>query len=381
MEISAPRVAIVHEWLVTYAGSEKVLEEMLQVFPEADIFCALDFLPERFRGRLKNSKIRTSFIQRLPLARHLHRYFLALMPIAVEQHDLSAYDLVISNSHAVAKGCLTGSSQLHISYCYTPIRYAWDLQFQYLAESNLLWGLRSIIARWTLHKIRIWDARTPLSVDAFIACSHYIARRIRKIYRRDSTVIYPNVDVENFQLGQQDGDFYITASRIVPYKHIPLIINAFKQMPARKLVVIGAGPLLKECIAIAPSNVRVLGYQPDEVLRDHLMRARAFIFAAEEDFGIAPVEAQACGTPVIAFGKGGATETVIDGETGLFFHEQSSEAIVKAVDEFELCRGRFDRNRIRKNAERFSTSRFCSEFRKFVFQQWEAHCRSMQSRG
>jgi glycosyltransferase involved in cell wall biosynthesis len=381
MGTAVPRVAIVHEWLVTYAGSEKVLEEMLQVFPEADIFCALDFLPKQFRGRLKNSKIRTSFIQKIPFARHLHRYFLALMPLAVEQHDLSLYDIVISNSHAVAKGCLTSASQLHICYCYTPIRYAWDLQFQYLAESNLLWGLRSIVARWTLHKIRIWDARTPLLVDAFIACSHYIARRIRKVYRRDSVVIYPNVDVEKFQIGQQDGDFYITASRIVPYKHIPLIINAFKQMPSRKLIVIGAGPLLKECIATAPSNVKVLGYQPDDVLRDHLMRARAFIFAAEEDFGIAPVEAQACGTPVIAFGRGGATETVIDGETGLFFYEQTSEAIVKAVDEFELCRSKFDRNRIRQNADRFSTSRFCSEFRKFVFQQWETHCQPTQSKG
>jgi glycosyltransferase involved in cell wall biosynthesis len=381
MGITAPRVALVHEWFVTYAGSEKVLEAMLQVFPEADIFCALDFLPEQFRGRLKDSKIRTSFIQRIPFARHIHRYLLALMPLAVEQHDLSSYDLVISNSHAVAKGCLTGSSQLHICYCYTPIRYAWDLQFQYLAESNLVWGLRSIIARWMLHKIRIWDARTPLSVDAFIACSHYIARRIKKIYRRDSVVIYPNVDVESFQIGQQDGDFYVTASRIVPYKHIPLIINAFKQMPSRKLIVIGAGPLLNECIATAPPNVKVLGYQPDDVLQDYLKRARAFIFAAEEDFGIAPLEAQACGTPVIAFGRGGATETVIDGETGLFFYEQTGEAIVKAVDEFELCRDKFDRNRIRQNADRFSASRFRSEFRNFVFRQWEAHCQSMQSKG
>jgi glycosyltransferase involved in cell wall biosynthesis len=381
MGAHTPRVAIVHEWLVTYAGSEKVLEAMLQVFPEADIFCALDFLPEQFRGRFKSSKIRTSFIQRLPFARHLHRYFLALMPLAVEQHDLSSYDIVISNSHAVAKGCLTSAGQLHICYCYTPIRYAWDLQFQYLAESNLLWGLRSVIARWTLHKIRIWDARTPLLVDAFVACSHYIARRIRKIYRRDSAVIYPNVDVDKFELGQQDGDFYITASRIVPYKHIPLIINAFREMPSRKLVVIGAGPLLKECVAVAPSNVQVLGYQPDEVLRYYLMRARAFIFAAEEDFGIAPVEAQACGTPVIAFGRGGATETVIDGETGLFFYEQTSEAIVKAVDEFELCRSKFDRNRIRQNAERFSTARFYSEFREFVYQRWAGHCQSMRLKG
>jgi glycosyltransferase involved in cell wall biosynthesis len=373
MESGAPRVAIVHEWLVTYAGSEKVLEAMLQVFPDADVFCALDFLPEQFRGKLKNTKIKTSFVQQIPLARHIHRYLLALMPLAVEQHDLSAYDIVISNSHSVAKGCLTSASQLHICYCYTPIRYAWDLQFQYLAESNLLWGLRSIIARWTLHKLRIWDARTPLLVDSFIACSQYIARRIRKTYRRNSVVIYPNVDVDQFPIGQQEGDFYFTASRIVPYKKITLIINAFRQMPSRKLIVIGEGPLLQECIASAPSNVKVLGYQPDDVLRTHLMSARAFIFAAEEDFGIAPVEAQACGTPVIAFGKGGATETVLDGVTGLFFHEQTTEAIVKAIDEFELCRGKFDRNRIRQNAERFSTSRFCSEFREFVLQRWEAY--------
>jgi hypothetical protein len=162
MESGAPRIAIVHEWLITYAGSEKVLEAMLQVFPDADVFCALDFLPEQFRGGFRNTKIKTSFVQRIPFARHIHRYLLALMPLAVEQHDLSGYDIVISNSHAVAKGCLTSAGQLHICYFYTPIRYAWDLQFQYLAESNLVWGLRSIIARWTLHKIRIWDARTPL---------------------------------------------------------------------------------------------------------------------------------------------------------------------------------------------------------------------------
>jgi glycosyltransferase involved in cell wall biosynthesis len=375
---NTPRIAIVHEWLITYAGSEKVLEAMLQVFPNAEIFCALDFLPEQFRGSLKGKKIRSSFIQKVPFARYIHRHLLALMPFAVEQHDLSGYDIVISNSHAVAKGCLTSASQLHICYCYTPIRYAWDLQFQYLAESNLLWGLRSWIARWMLHKIRIWDARTPFLVDTFIACSHYIGRRISKIYRRESTVIYPNVDVDKFKLGQQDGDFYFTASRIVPYKKISLIINAFRQMPLRKLVVVGDGPLLQECIAMAPPNVKILGYQPDDVLCAHLMRAQAFIFAAEEDFGIAPVEAQACGTPVIAFGKGGATETVIDGETGLFFYEQTAEAIVKAVDEFEQCREKFDRNRIRQNAERFSTSRFRSEFHGFVFQQWENHCKSMQ---
>jgi glycosyltransferase involved in cell wall biosynthesis len=378
MESETPRVAIVHEWLVTYAGSEKVLEAMLQVFPSADIFCALDFLPERLRGGFKNSTIKTSFIQKIPFARRLHRHLLALMPLAVEQHDLSAYDIVISNSHAVAKGCLTNARQLHICYCYTPIRYAWDLQFQYLKQYKLKWGLRSILARWTLHKIRIWDARTPLLVDAFIACSGYIARRISKTYRRQSAVIYPNVDVDKFQLGQQDGDFYVTASRIVPYKKISLIVSAFNRMPSRKLIVIGDGPQLKECIANASPNVKVLGYQPDDVLCSHLMKAKAFIFAAEEDFGIAPVEAQACGTPVIAFGRGGALETVIDGETGIFFHEQTEEAIIKAVDDFEAREEKFDRAKIRENAERFSTSRFCSEFRAFVFERWQMHCQSMQ---
>jgi glycosyltransferase involved in cell wall biosynthesis len=378
MESETPRVAIVHEWLVTYAGSEKVLEAMLQVFPSADIFCALDFLPERLRGGFKNSTIKTSFIQKIPFARRLHRHLLALMPLAVEQHDLSAYDIVISNSHAVAKGCLTSARQLHICYCYTPIRYAWDLQFQYLKQYKLKWGLRSILARWTLHKIRIWDARTPLLVDAFIACSGYIARRISKTYRRQSVVIYPNVDVDKFQLGQQDGDFYVTASRIVPYKKISLIVSAFNRMPSRKLIVIGDGPQLKECIANASPNVKVLGYQPDDVLCSHLMKAKAFIFAAEEDFGIAPVEAQACGTPVIAFGRGGALETVIDGETGIFFHEQTEEAIIKAVDDFEAREEKFDRAKIRENAERFSTSRFCSEFRAFVFERWQMHCQSMQ---
>jgi glycosyltransferase involved in cell wall biosynthesis len=379
-DLSQLRVAFVHEWLVTYAGSEKVLEAMLQVFPNADIFTALDYLPEKFRGVLGKQKITTSFIHRLPFARHLHRYYLSLMPIAVEQHDLSAYDLVISNSHSVAKGCITGASQLHISYCYTPMRYAWELQHQYLDESNLGRGVRSMIARWMLHRIRIWDARTPFSVDAFIACSHYIANRIRKVYRRDSSVIYPNVDIAAFDLGQQDGDFYVTSSRIVPYKKMSLIIEAFNKMPDRKLVVIGTGPLLDEARALAAPNVQVLGYQPHEVLRDHLMRARAFVFAAEEDFGIAPVEAQACGTPVIAFARGGASETVVDGETGLFFHEQTADAIVEAVERFEACRDTFDRQTIRNHAEKFGTDRFCREFRETVMQHWENHCNVMETK-
>lgn len=367
------RIAFVHEWLITYAGSEKVLEAMLAEYPEADVFCLVDFLPEEHRQRLCAKPPKTSFLQRLPLAHRLYKNFLPLMPLAVEQFDLSGYDIVISNSHAVAKGIITGPDQLHICYCYTPMRYAWDLQHQYLAESGIAHGLRSTIARWLLHRMRIWDVRTAAGVDHFIACSGYIARRIKKVYRRPSTVIYPNVAVDDFKIGKRKGDFYVTASRMVPYKKMRLIVEAFARMPDRELVVIGTGPQFEEARAIATPNVRMLGYQPFEVLLQHLQEAKAFIFAAEEDFGIAPVEAQACGTPVLAFGRGGACETVIDGVTGLHFHEQTPEAICAAVERLEGLTQNFDPVRLRAHAEQFSTSAFRKSFRQFIESKWAEH--------
>jgi glycosyltransferase involved in cell wall biosynthesis len=360
----APRVAIVHDWLVTYAGAERVLEQIIDCFPDADLFSLVDFVEDR--AFLRGKRATTSFIQRLPFARSRYRAYLPLMPLAIEQLDLSAYDLVISSSHAVSKGVLTGPDQVHVSYVHSPIRYAWDLQHQYLEQSNLARGVRSAFARIVLHYIRNWDIRTANSVDHFIANSEFIARRIKKVYQRDAQVIYPPVDVDAFSLNERKEPFYLTASRMVPYKKIDLIVEAFAGMPDKKLVVIGDGPQMSVIRARAGANVEILGYQPFDVLHEYMRRAKAFVFAAEEDFGIAPVEAQACGTPVIAFGKGGARETVRDASqtrpTGLFFSTQSASAIAAAVREFERNGERFSARDCRANAECFSAAHFRERF-------------------
>ncbi|VWC05682.1 glycosyl transferase family 1 [Burkholderia arboris] len=356
------RVAVVHDWLTTYAGAEKVLAEILNIWPQADLFTVVDFLPDSEREKLLGKVATTSFIQRLPRARSAYRAYLPLMPFAIEQLDLSGYDLVISSSHAVAKGVITGPDQLHVSYVHSPIRYAWDLQHRYLNESGLSTGLKGWIARAMLHYIRIWDQRTAHGVDAFVANSGFIARRIRKVYGYDAAVVYPPVDIGRFSLVTQKEDFYLTASRMVPYKCMPLIVEAFARMPERRLVVIGDGPDFERVKAAATPNVTLLGYQPDAVLVDYMQRAKAFVFAAEEDFGITPVEAQACGTPVIAYGRGGALETVIASgdastRTGLFFERQASADIVNAVMRFEAAGG-FDPRVCRANAQRFTVERF-----------------------
>lgn len=355
------RVAIIHDWLVTYAGAERVLEQMIAIYPEADIFSIVDFLSDDQRVFLKNRPVTTSFIQKLPFAKKYYRQYLPLMPLAIEQFDLSNYDLVISSSHAVAKGVLVGPAQLHVCMCYTPIRYAWDLQHQYLRESGLQHGMKGWLARYLLHKIRLWDIRTAAGVDVFIAISQFIERRIRRVYRRNAVVIYPPVDVEAFTCHLTKDDFYLTASRMVPYKRIDLIVEAFSKMPAKRLIVIGEGPDFEKIRGIAGPNVTLLGYQPYSVLKEHMQRAKAFVFAAEEDFGIAPIEAQACGTPVIALGKGGALETIrgYSGEdrTGVFFKTQSVESLIEAVEIFDSG-GRIDPNRCRANAERFAVPVF-----------------------
>lgn len=370
---SDPKIAIVHEWLTTYAGSEKVLEAMLDEFPEADLFCLIDFLAPGDRAKLQNRRPKTTFLQKLPMVKKHYPFFLALMPFAVEQHDLSGYDIVVSNSHAVAKGVIVGPDQLHICYCYSPMRYAWDLQNQYLHESGIRGGFRALLSRLVLHYIRLWDVRTASSVDHFIACSGYIARRVRRVYRRDADVIYPNVAVEQFTPGETRGDFYLASSRLTPYKRVLLIVEAFALMPTRKLVVIGTGPQYDRIRKAATPNVTVLGYQHHPVLLAHMQTAKAFIFAAEEDFGIAPLEAQACGTPVLAFGRGGASETVVDGVTGLHFHTQDSAAVCDAVERFEALREPFDPQVIRAHAQRFSTQRFRREFRDYVQRAWADH--------
>lgn len=366
----SPKIAIVHEWLVDHSGSEKVLEQMLQVFPEADLFSMVEFLPDDLKPFIQHKKVTTSFIQKLPFARKHYRSYLPLMPLAVEQLDVSGYDIVISNSHAVTKGVITSSDQLHLCYCHSPIRYAWDLYHQYLREAGLHQGIKGVFARLFLHYLRQWDLSTVNRIDHFIANSHYIAQRIHKVYKRSATVIHPPVDTEEFTFYEQKEDFFLTASRFVPYKRIALIVEAFREMPDKKLIVIGDGPDYDKVKALAGPNVQLLGFQPFEALKSHMQRARAFVFAADEDFGMIPVEAQACGTPVIAFRKGGSLETVVDGKTGVFFSEQNAQSIVEAVGRFETLASTFNAQTIRAHAENFSVSHFKTSLRDFVEEQY-----------
>jgi glycosyltransferase involved in cell wall biosynthesis len=368
------KIAIVHDWLTVYAGAERVLEQMLSCYPEADLFSTVDFISSDSRGFLKNKTVTTSFIQNLPFAKKFYRSYLPLMPLAVEQFDLSPYDLIISSSHAVSKGVITGPNQLHVCMCYSPIRYAWDLQHQYLKESGLSNGIKAWIAKYMLHKMRIWDLRTANGVDYFIAISSFISQRIKKVYRRGSTVIYPPVDVSGFISSGIKDDFYLTASRMVPYKRMPLIVEAFSKMPDKKLIVIGDGPDYAKCRALATPNIEVMGWQSFDVLRDYMQRAKAFVFAAEEDFGIAPLEAQACGTPVIAYGKGASLETLrglgVSNPTAVFFDAQSPQAILDAVLIFESESSLILPASCRENALRFSAERFCGEFSAFIESKW-----------
>lgn len=370
------KIAIVHDWLTVYAGAERVLEQMFLCYPDADLFSVVNFLPANQRDFILNKTGKTTFIQRLPFAATKYRQYLPLMPLAIEQLDLSGYDIVLSSSHAVAKGVITGPDQLHVSYVHSPVRYAWDLQHQYLRESGLTSGLKGWLAKWILHKIRLWDVRTAPGVDVFVANSHFIERRIKKVYGRDALVVYPPVDTTGFSLREDKEDFYLVASRMVPYKKIDLIVEAFASMPERRLVVIGAGPDAEKIRAKAGANVSLLGYQSFDVLKDHMQRAKACIFAAEEDFGIAALEAQACGTPVIAFGKGGALETIRgqDSElpTGLFFWEQSVSAICTAVTEFEALSAPPEPRVCRENALYFGPERYRKELADLVEHSWRA---------
>ncbi|HBV5443620.1 TPA: glycosyltransferase family 4 protein, partial [Klebsiella pneumoniae] len=333
-------VGIVADWLVTYAGSEKVIKEFIELYPNASLYSVVDYLSESDRPLFNGKRATTTFIQNMPFAKKRYQKYLPLMPLAIEQLDVSKHDIVLSSSHAVSKGVLTGPDQLHISYVHSPIRYAWDLQHQYLKEAGMDSGVKGLLAKWLLHKIRIWDHRTSNGVDHFIANSKFIARRIKKVYGREADVIYPPVDVERFSLCECKDDYYFTASRMVPYKRMDLIVEAFSHMPDKKLVVIGDGSEMDKIKSKATKNIEILGYQPNSVMQEHMRQAKAFVFAAEEDFGITPVEAQACGTPVIAFGKGGALETVKSNVTGILFERQEISSIIDAVNKFELNQDR-----------------------------------------
>jgi glycosyltransferase involved in cell wall biosynthesis len=358
------RVAIVHDWLVAPGGAEKVLEQIIECFPDADLFSLVDFLEDR--RPLHGKSVTTSFIQRLPFARRRYDAYLPLMPLAVQQFDLAGYDLIITSSHTVAKGVLVGPDQTHISYVHSPMRQAWDQQHQYLREAGLTRGPKSWLMRALLHYLRGWDSHSANGVDRLIANSQFVARRMMKTYRREAAVIPPPVNVDEFELCTHKEEFYLTASRMVPYKRIDLIVETFSATPHRKLIVIGDGPEMAAIRAKAGPNVTILGYQPVGVLKNYLQRARAFVFAAEEDFGIVALEAQACGTPVIAFGKGGSLETVVPvGDahpTGVYFGRQTVASMLDAIDRFERQHEQITPAACRANAERFSAAVFRRAF-------------------
>ncbi|HDY8422869.1 TPA: glycosyltransferase family 4 protein, partial [Klebsiella pneumoniae] len=363
-------IGIVADWLVAYAGAEKVIKEFIDLYPGSELYSVVDFLSDTSREQLHNKKAKTTFIQKLPFSKTKYQKYLPFMPLAIEQLDLSSHEVILSSSHAVAKGVLTGPDQLHISYVHSPIRYAWDLQHQYLQEAKLNNGVKGLLAKLILHKIRVWDYRTANGVDHFVANSKFISRRIKKVYGRHSDVIYPPVDVERFLLNENKDDYYFTASRLVPYKRIDLIVEAFSHMPDKKLVVIGDGSEMTKIKSKATKNIEILGYQENSVMQNYMRNAKAFVFAAEEDFGITPVEAQACGTPVIAYGKGGALETIrpigVDMATGIFFHKQDVASIIEAVSSFNSVSEKLEPNNCRKNAVKFSRERFQNEMKIYV---------------
>lgn len=366
------KIAIVHEWFTSHAGSEKVVEQILKVYPNADLYSLVDFLSPAQRKFIAGKPVTTSFIQSLPFARRHFRNYLPLMPLAVEQFDLSDYDLVISSHHAVAKGVLTRPDQLHISYVHTPLRYGWELQHQYLRQANLTRGAKSWLTRAILHYMRLWDVACANRVDAYIANSQYVARRIEKTYRRSATTIYPPVEVERFRADRPREDFYLTVSRFVPYKRVDLTVQAFIQL-GLPLVVIGDGDSDKALRQMADGNrgnIQFLGRQPNSVVEDYMQRCRGFIFPPEEDFGITPVEAQAAGAPTIAYAKGGQAETVLHEQTGYLFCHQTVESLVQSVRRLEASVGQFEAGVLRQNAERFSAERFRLAFQSFVETTW-----------
>lgn len=365
------KTAIIHEWLVNYGGSERCVESFVNIWNDAPVFALVDFLNDSERKIILNDKHTvTSFIQNLPFAKKKHRNYLPLFPLAVEQFDLNDYELIISSSHAVAKGVLTNSNQLHICYCHTPIRYAWDLTHQYLNEAGLSYGLKSMVVKSILHYIRNWDITSSLRPDYFIANSKYIARRINKLYRRDAEVIYPPVDTDLFPVEDFKDEYYLTAARFVPYKRVDLIAEAFSQMPDKKLIIIGEGSEQQKIKSKSGKNVELVGYQKTEDLKKYLQKAKAFVFAAEEDFGISVIEAMSCGTPVIAFSKGGTGETVIDGQTGILFDEQNAASIISAVKRFVSEIDSFDPAKLNQYAKQFDRKIFEQNILNFVEEKY-----------
>jgi glycosyltransferase involved in cell wall biosynthesis len=367
------KVAIMHDWLLEYAGGEHVLEQLLEIYPDADIYTLCDFIPEEKRSFLQNKSTTTSFMQKLPLARTRFRHYLPLMPFAVEQFDLSRYDVVISSSCSVARAVLTHDDQVSIAYFNNTMNFAWNLYHQYLRGVGMHRGLRGLVAKAIMHYVRMWDASTANRGDHYIANSKHMSRRLARLYRRDSTVIYPPVEVNAFDLSYTKDDYYVAVTRLIPVKCNDLLVKTFNEMPDKKLIIIGDGPQMTKLKKAAGRNIGFVGVKDRREINNYLKHARALIVPSLESFGIVSVEAQACGTPVIAYGQGGSLETVIKGRTGIFFDRQDSECLIEAVEQFEKVKNYFDPGEIRENSRRFSKERFQAEFKAFVEEAVRKH--------
>lgn len=363
---TAMKKALVYDWFsLNKGGGEKAFEEIYKLYP-SPIYTLFHSHKSLVGTSYEKEKIVSSFLQKWPRIETAYRNYLPFFPLAIESLDLSSYDVIISASHCVAKGVLTHAEQKHLCYCYTPMRYAWDLYYAHMKDANLEKGIKARLAQFFLHYLRMWDVASLPRVDAFAAVSHYVAKRIAKTYGKKAEVIYPPVDTDFFFKEEKKDSYYLTASRLVPYKKIDLIVEAFSQRKDQKLVVIGDGPDMAKIKKKAASNIEILGYTSNEVLRDYMQKAKAFIFAATEDFGIIPIEAQSTGTCVIAYGKGALLETLIDQKTALFFHEETPKSLLEAVDRFEKSQDRFDPHVMSEHAKKFSIPRFQQQFQAWV---------------
>jgi len=358
------KIALVHDYFTTYAGAERVIENILREVPEADVFGLFDALPASERGFLQGREVTTSWLQTRIRKGHDYRRLLPLFPLAVRDLDVSDYDLVISSSHSFAKGLRIRRGQVHACYCYSPMRWAWDLREQYLQQMGLAKGLKGVAVRSMLACLRRWDRRTSRHVHSFATLSQHIRRRIASAYDRDARIIYPPVDTEAFRPGDRKGDHFVTLGRLVPYKRTDVLIEAMRGLPDERLVIIGDGPMRDRLQRDAPANVEFMGRLDHADALPLIQEAKAFLFAAEEDFGIAPVEAQAAGTPVIAYGVGGALDTIQDGVSGLFFDAQEPESVQAAIRRFSAIE--WNPERVRANALRFTPERFRAGFRQWI---------------
>jgi len=373
------KVAIVHDWLTGMRGGEKCLEVFVRLFPQADLYTLLH-IKNSVSPEIENRKIEVSFLQNLPFIQSRYRYYLPLMPFAISSFDLRGYDLVLSSSHCVAKAVRVSPKTLHVCYCHTPMRYIWDQFDQYFARPGSP-KLTSLVMKLIAPSLRRWDVRMNRHVDFFIANSQHVQKRIRKYYGRESKVIYPPVDTEYFKPQEKEsGDFFLILSAFAPYKRVDLAVEAFNKL-GYPLVVIGTGQDEERLRRLANKNIQFKGWLEAEEIRSYLGRCRALIFPGEEDFGITPVEAQAMGRPIIAYGKGGALETVVAGSgeaigepltrsaTGVFFNEPTVNALVQAVSHFETIESSFDPDLIRQHAQKFDTGIFADHIKKFIDQQ------------